>query len=135
MDNPDDAARKSDPGRSVRESVVVSDARARVLADLQASGQATARIVSALEDVIEQRRWWAAQWPAGHIYVAGLVAQDLQDAMFRIVGRWPLCPTCPDLPGHALYLHPELGGPDPRWVCEESAVEVAGLGQLGVGTR
>jgi hypothetical protein len=31
---------------------------------------------------------------------------------------------------HALYIHPELGGPDPRWVCENSGITVAPLGSL-----
>jgi hypothetical protein len=110
--------------------VVLPDARARVLADLQASGLATPKTVSLLEDVIEQRRWWAAQWPEGSEYVAGLVAQDLQDALFDSVGRWPLCRACPDLPEHSLYVSPELGGPNPVWVCEESAREMAELGRL-----
>jgi hypothetical protein len=130
VDKPDGAAQNPDPERAVRDEVVLPDARARVLADLQASGFATAQSVSALEDVVEQRRWWAGLWPAGHVYVAGLVAQDLQDAMFEVIGRWPLCPACPDLPEHALYIHPELGGPDPVWVCEESAIDVAQLGRL-----
>ncbi len=29
-----------------------------------------------------------------------------------------------------LYIHPELGGPDPMWVCENSAIAVAPLGKL-----
>jgi hypothetical protein len=119
-----------DPERAVRDGVVLPDARARVLADLQATGFATSLTVSLLEDVVEQRRWWAAQWPEGREYVAGLVAQDLQDALLDLVGRWPVCSACPDLPEHALYIHPELGGPDPTWVCEESAIDMAELGRL-----
>ena len=107
------------------------DARARVLADLEASGAASAASVSALEDAVEERRWWAAQWPEGQVYVAGLVAQDVQDALYDRIGRWPLCPQCSDLQDHALYISPELGGPDPVWVCEESSTEVAELGRLG----
>ena len=105
-------------------------ARAAVLADLQARHRASAQAVSALEDALEQRRWWAEQWPEGTTYVAGLVAQDVQDALFETVGRWPLCVSCDDAPEHPLYIHPDLGGPDPVWVCEESGTEVAGLGGL-----
>ncbi|GAA4378996.1 hypothetical protein [Nocardioides caricicola] len=107
------------------------DARARVLADLQARQHATAAAVSALEDAVAQRKWWAEQWPEGEAYVAGLVAQDVQDALFETVGRWPLCTDCgADAPVHTLYIQPDLGGPDPVWVCEESGDVIAPLGGL-----
>ena len=105
-------------------------ARAAVLADLEARRAADADAVSALEDALEQRRWWAEQWPEGSVYVAGLVAQDVQDALLEKVGRWPLCLACGDAPEHPLYIQPDLGGPDPVWVCEESGTEVAPLGRL-----
>ena len=106
------------------------DARARVLADLQARNHATAHAVSLLEDAVSAREWWADQWPEGKVYVAGLVAQDVQDALFETAGRWPLCLTCPG-PEHSLYIQPDLGGPDPVWVCEESGDVIAPLGGLG----
>lgn len=106
------------------------EARARVLADLQARHHASAEAVSVLEDAVSDRRWWAEQWPEGVVYVAGLVAQDVQDALFDTVGRWPLCLTCGDAPAHALHIQPDLGGPDPVWVCEESGRTVAELGRL-----
>lgn len=109
------------------------DARARVLADLTARRQATAVAVSALEDACVAREWWAQQWPEGEVYVAGLVAQDVQDALFEAVGRWPLCLDCPPDAGvgeHSLYIQPDLGGPDPVWVCEETGTVAAGLGFL-----
>ncbi|MCD4525614.1 hypothetical protein [Nocardioides sp. cx-173] len=107
------------------------DARARVLADLQARRVATREAVSALEDACASRRWWAEQWPEGEVYVAGLVAQDVQDALFEHSGRWPLCLSCQDGPVHSLYIQPDLGGPDPVWVCEETGRVVAALGHLG----
>ena len=70
------------------------------------------------------REWWADQWPEGQVYVAGLVAQDVQDGLFETVGRWPLCLGCPG-PEHSLYIQPDLGGPDPVWVCEVSGDVVA----------
>ena len=107
------------------------EARALVLADLEARHQANAIAVSALEDACASRQWWAEQWPEGEVYVAGLVAQDVQDALFETVGRWPLCQTCQDdAPEHALHIQPDLGGPDPIWVCEESGQPVAELGRL-----
>ena len=107
------------------------EARARVLADLTARDLATPIAVSALEDAISERGWWADQWPAGAQYVAGLVAQDVQDALFSDVGRWPLCQHCdPEAPEHALFISPDLGGPDPVWVCEESGTVIAPLGAL-----
>lgn len=106
------------------------DARARVLADLTARRQATAVAVSALEDACVARQWWAEQWPEGHVYVAGLVAQDVQDALFEVVGRWPMCLDCTEGAVHSLYIQPDLGGPDPVWVCEETGTVAAGLGFL-----
>ncbi|WP_240938039.1 hypothetical protein [Nocardioides sp. JQ2195] len=106
------------------------NARAVVMRDLEATGVANPEIVSVLEDAVSERRWWAEQWPAGASYVGGLVAQDVQDALLERMGRWPVCPRC-DAAVHALYIHPELGGPDPVWVCEESGATVAPLGELG----
>lgn len=109
------------------------EARALVLADLQARGQATPEAVNALEDAVSERGWWADQWPEGAQYVAGLVAQDVQDALFEAGTRWPLCQGCPQDAGsvvHTLYVSPDLGGPDPVWVCEESGDVVAPLGGL-----
>jgi hypothetical protein len=105
-------------------------ARALVLHDLEATGVADAETVSALEASVSTRRWWTSQWAEGAVYVAGLVAQDVQDALLDRVGRWPLCHACDALDPHALYIHPELGGPDPTWVCETSGIAVAPLGGL-----
>ena len=110
---------------------LVLSARARVLADLQARHQATPQAVSALEDACAARQWWAEQWPEGQVYVAGLVAQDVQDALFESTARWPMCVGCLDGPVHSLYIQPDLGGPDPVWVCEESGAVAASLGYLG----
>ena len=106
------------------------DARALVLHDLEATDAADATSVSALEASVTTRRWWTSQWQEGRRYVAGLIAQDVQDALLDEVGRWPLCLSCGEAPQHALYIQPDLGGPDPVWVCEESGQAVAELGQL-----
>ena len=113
------------------DNALLFDARARVLADLEARNRATPSAVSALEDAVSARKWWAEQWPEGAVYVAGLVAQDVQDALFDTVGRWPVCLSCEDGPVHALHIQPDLGGPDPLWVCEETGEPVAALGALG----
>jgi len=116
---------------------VIYEARASVLADLQARGVATAGTVSVLDEACSQRRWWVEQWPEGATYIAGLIAQDVQDALVDEHGRadrtglWPLCEGCGDAPLHALHIEPDLGGPDPAWVCDESGTVVAGLGMLG----
>jgi hypothetical protein len=113
------------------DNALLFDARARVLADLTTRGHATAAAVSALEDAVSARKWWAEQWPEGEVYVAGLVAQDVQDALLERSGRWPLCLACDeDAPQHSLYIQPDLGGPDPVWVCEETGEPVAALGKL-----
>ncbi len=105
-------------------------ARALVLRDLEATSAASPITVSALEESVTTRRWWASQWEEGRHYVAGLIAQDVQDAILEQVGRWPLCRACDELDPHALYIHPELGGPEPTWVCEHSGISVAPLGEL-----
>ena len=106
-------------------------ARAQVLADLEARRQASAVAVSALEEAVSNRTWWAEQWPEGAVYVAGLVAQDVQDALFETVGRWPMCLGCDaELAEHSLYIAPDIGGPSPHWVCDESGRTVARLGHL-----
>ncbi|MFE7127578.1 hypothetical protein [Streptomyces sp. NPDC057617] len=113
-------------------------ARALVLADLAAGGVARADVVSLVEESVSHRRWWVEQWPEGAAFVAGLVAQDVQDALLERYGRWPLCPVCTETGGvetepHALDVEPELG-PDPHWVCSEAGVVVAAVGALRAGT-
>jgi hypothetical protein len=127
-----------DPVTPLEQSLHV--ARALVLADLAAGNVAEADVVSLVEDAVTHRRWWVEQWPAGAEFVAGLVAQDVQDALLEHphalgparagetpTGRWPICPVCAD--PHALEVEPELG-PDPHWVCAKEAVIVAPLGAL-----
>jgi len=107
------------------------EARARVLHDLQSCGGADAAAVSIVEDVVAQRRWWVEQWPDGAAYVAGQIAQDVQDALLDRIGRWPLCHGCPpEADPHELRIEPELGA-DPHWVCELADRIVAPLGALG----
>ena len=113
-----------------QQSDALMNARALVLHDLEATSAADAGSVSALEASVTTRRWWAAQWEEGKKYVAGLIAQDVQDALLQDIGRWPLCHACDHLDPHALYNHPELGGPDPTWVCESTGRPVAPLGGL-----
>ena len=109
-------------------------ARALVLHDLETTGGADPSTVSALETALADRGWWVDQWAEGRDFVVGLVAQDVQDALFESVGRWPLCVTCdPEEPEHALYIEPDIGGPSPQWVCEESGLTIAPLGRLGDG--
>ena len=103
-------------------------ARALVLHDLAARGVADAVAVSALEESVVQRRWWVSQWERGGDFVAGLVAQDVQDALLDRVGRWPVCRMC-EGDDHSLYITPELGE-DPHWACEQSGAVIARLGQL-----
>jgi hypothetical protein len=108
-------------------------ARADVLHDLEVMRVAQAAVIDLLEDALATRRWWLEQWPEGATYIAGLIAQDVQDGLLESVGRWPLCPACEDGSPHGVYIHPELGGPDPVWVCEESGATVAALGGLSSG--
>jgi hypothetical protein len=104
-------------------------ARALVLRDLAAEGRLDPHTVSLVEDCIAQRRWWLAQWAAGADFIAGLVAQDVQDMLFDEETRWPLCETCAEPVVHSLAIEPELG-PDPHWVCSASGSVIAALGHL-----
>src|SRR5215218_6636399 len=108
-------------------------ARARVVHDLAARGLDTAECVSVADAAVSSRRWWADQWPDGAPFLACLVAQDVQEALFDAAGRWPLCTADhagdDDVPEHELRVTPDLGE-DPHWVCEESGVVVARVGDL-----
>jgi hypothetical protein len=107
----------------------VMTARALVLHDLESTGVADPGTVSLLEESVAQRGWWLEQWPEGRDFVVGLVAQDVQDALLERSGRWPVCTRC-EHGTHALYVDPDLGGPDPTWVCEKAGVVVAPIGGL-----
>ncbi|MDP9416896.1 MAG: hypothetical protein M3P48_03490 [Actinomycetota bacterium] len=104
-------------------------ARALVLHDLTACGACDARVVSLVEEVVAARRWWVEQWPEGAAYVAGQIAQDLQDRMIDEVARWPACPRHDDAERHELHIQPDLGA-DPHWICDTDGVVVAPLGAL-----
>jgi hypothetical protein len=105
-------------------------ARALVLHDLSACEAETPMTVSLVDEVLSKRRWWLDAWPDGAAYIAGLVAQDVQEALLENVGRWPACPLH-DGSGdaHELYVEPALGT-DPHWVCEKEGRIVAPLGRL-----
>jgi hypothetical protein len=109
---------------------VLIGARALVLRDLSARGFDSAPAVDVLDDVVAERRWWVEQWPDGAAYVAGQIAQDVQDRLLDAdLGRWPRCTACDSTTGHELRISPELGS-DPHWVCEESGIAVGPLGAL-----
>ncbi len=101
-----------------------------MLRDLESTGAADPETVSALESAVADRGWWLEQWAEGRDFVVGLVAQDVQDAILDTRGRWPLCRSCDHLDPHALYVQPDLGGPDPTWVCEVAGIVVAPVGGL-----
>lgn len=105
-------------------------ARALVLHDLEGTGVADPATVSVLESALVDRGWWLRQWAEGATFVVGLVAQDVQDALLQTNGRWPLCRACDPQEPHALYVHPDLGGPEPTWVCEQAGIAVAPVGGL-----
>lgn len=104
-------------------------ARASVLHDLESCGYADPRGVSILEDVLAGRRWWVEEWPEGAAYIAGQIAQDVQDKLLDTIGRWPLCHACDAVEPHELRIQPELGE-NPHWVCERAGMDVAALGEL-----
>lgn len=114
---------------------VLHSARALVLRDLASSDvtgvpELGPAVVSLVEEAVAHRRWWVEQWPEGASFLAGLVAQDVQDALLERYGRWPLCPLHKDFGDpHALQVEPELG-PDPHWVCVRDGAAVAAVGSL-----
>lgn len=109
---------------------IVLTARAQVVNDLNSRATDTAGAVNILDEVVDERRWWVEQWPEGADYVAGQIAQDVQDGMLDAgLGRWPRCTSCDETTPHELRIEPELG-PDPHWVCEKSGITVARLGSL-----
>jgi hypothetical protein len=106
------------------------DARARVLHDLTARSLDSADVVDVLEDVVTERRWWVGEWPDGGSFVAGQVAQDVQDRLLDAgFGHWRRCVACDETDIHELHIEPELG-PEPRWRCNKSGIVVAALGEL-----
>lgn len=117
---------------------VLLAARADALHDLAARELADPAGVDVVEDAVAGRRWWLAQWPPGAPMIAGLVAQDVQDALLDAGTRWPACdvPGCPVPAVHTLAVRPELG-PHPHWVCENAGAVVSDLGSLpsGSGSR
>lgn len=104
-------------------------ARAATLRDLSACRLADAERVSLLEQAVSGRRWWLSQWAEGAAFISGLVAQDVQDTLFDHGVRWPRCAACEQTAEHSLSLEPALD-PAPRWMCPESGIVVAPLGQL-----
>lgn len=121
---------RAKPGTIVTMTESLLAARALVLHDLQARDLDAAAAVDVLENVLAERQWWIDQWPEGAEYVAGQVAQDVQDRMLDDgIGRWPRCTACDETNVHELHIDPDLG-PDPHWVCEKSGIRVAPLGRL-----
>ncbi|WP_240477305.1 hypothetical protein [Jiangella muralis] len=109
---------------------VLLAARAVVLRDLVARGLDVAAAVDVLDAAVSERRWWVEQWPDGAAFVAGQLAQDVQDRLLDAgVGRWPSCEPCAEPEPHELRIEPELG-PDPQWVCEKTGRPLAPLGAL-----
>jgi hypothetical protein len=84
-----------------------------------------------VQQSVEQRTWWLAQWPEGAQHVLGLVAQDVQEWVHdHVDSDWPLCPEHRD---HALFVEPDLG-PDPFWVCHKSGLPLCRVGELPAAT-
>jgi hypothetical protein len=113
-------------GASADAEAALLRARAMVLHDLAARGADGADAVDLVEDVVSGRRWWVREWPEGAGYVAGQVAQDVQDRLMETEGRWPTCGQHREEP---LQVSPALGA-EPWWVCERGCGQVAPLGAL-----
>ncbi len=95
--------------------------------DLTVTGQWTDPAEAALSAAVQQRSWWLEQWPEGGEHLPGLIAQDVQEWVHdHVDSDWPLCPEHRD---HALFVEPDLG-PDPFWVCHQSGLPLARVGEL-----
>ena len=80
--------------------------------------------------IITERRWWVEEWPEGAAYVAGQVAQDVQDRLLDEGLRWPFCPVHHEAGNdHTLHIEPDLGT-DSWWSCSVDSMPVAPLGAL-----
>ena len=110
------------------------NARALVLADLAAQGLVDPHTVSLSRTAWRSAAGGCRSGQQGASFIDGLVAQDVQDALFDEARRWPLCVGCADPVEHSLSIEPELG-PDPHWVCSESGYVVAPLGRLPRSSR
>jgi len=106
--------------------VALADARVRLLHDLAATTQTTPLLVDVLEHALTERKQWVKPWPEGAAFIACLVAQDLQEALEGVHGRWPRCRADGS---HQLRVEPDLGE-DPHWVCEDCSSRVAEVGGL-----
>ncbi len=107
-------------------SAALLRARALVLRDIVACGADVHGIVDVLDAAVREREWWVQRWPEGIEFLAGQVAQDVQDRLVDTEGRWPPCPQHPD---EALQLEPPMGA-DPHWICGRGCGEIAALGEL-----
>ncbi len=115
-----------DGGMNDEVSAALLQARALVLHDIVACRADVPSIVDVLDGAVHDREWWVRNWPDGARYLAGQVAQDVQDQLVDTEGRWPPCPAHPE---EALQLEPPMGA-DPHWVCGLGCGEVAPLGAL-----
>ena len=107
----------------------LTDAAAAARHDLTVTARLTAASEVALTASLETRGWWLAQWPEGGEHLVGLVAQDVQEWVHdNVDSDWPLCPEHRD---HALFVEPDLG-PHPFWVCHQSGLPLASVGELPV---
>src|ERR1035437_8511157 len=77
-------------------SAALLRARALVLRDIVACGADVPGIVDVLDVAVREREWWVQRWPEGIEFLAGQVAQDVQDRLVDTEGRWPPCPHHPD---------------------------------------
>ncbi|MEO8329587.1 MAG: hypothetical protein ABI586_06255 [Candidatus Nanopelagicales bacterium] len=104
----------------------LADARSRLLHDLGSTTAVTNIHVDALENALTARRAWVEPWPEGVAFLACLVAQDLQESLVDVAGRWPMCRADGS---HQLHVEPDLGD-DPRWVCQECSIVAGPVGGL-----
>jgi hypothetical protein len=122
----EDRPRGEPPALIDETSVALLRARALVLHDIVSCGADVPGIVDVLDAAVREREWWVRNWPDGTPYLAGQVAQDVQDQLVDTEGRWPPCPLHSE---EALQLEPPMGA-EPHWVCGLGCGAIAALGAL-----
>ena len=122
----EDRSRGEPPVLIDETSVALLRARALVLHDIVSCGADVPGIVDVLDAAVRECEWWVRNWPDGTPYLAGQVAQDVQDQLVDTEGRWPPCPLHSE---EALQLEPPMGA-EPHWVCGLGCGAIAALGAL-----
>ena len=105
-------------------------ARALVLHDLESTGVADPASVSTLEAALAAGSGGCGSGSRAATTSWAWSPRTSRTPCWRATAAGPCAGPATSLEPHALYIHPDLGGPDPTWVCEHAGIEVAPVGGL-----